>query len=198
MASQNDIKFLEWLDLEADGCLGDAERGELEAALAADPELRRAGQELQGVHQALLSCRVEVAAGFLEGVMAALPSAPWRRSSRRSWGLAAAAVAVLTVASSLLVGVGSSAVGAGPLVGVFGAIGQMLQASVVTGAGLLGASWRGVGLALEEILTVSPATMVAFGVVVAGINLLFFRLLRRRIGAAQLVERGSSSNRSSR
>ena len=198
MASRNDTKLLEWLDLEADGCLGDAERGELEAALAADPELRRAGEELQRLHQALLSCRVEVAADFSERVMAALPAAPWRRSSRRSWGLAAAAVAVLAVASSLLVGVGASAIGTGPLFGLFGAVSQMLQASVVTGAGLLGASWRGVGLALEEILSVSPATMVAFALVVAGVNLLFFRLLRRRVGAARLVDRGGSSDRSSR
>ncbi len=198
MTSQDDTRFLEWLDLEADGCLGDTERVELGAALAADPELRRAGEELRGVHQALLSCRIEVAAGFEERVMAALPAAPWRRSSRRSWGLAAAAVAVLAVASSLLVGVGSSSAAAGPLVGIFSAIGQMLRASVVTGAGLLGASWRGVGLALEEILTVSPATMVAFAVVVAGVNLLFFRLLRRRVGVAQRVERGGSPDRSSR
>lgn len=190
MTSQNNARLIEWLDLEADGCLGEAERSELEAALKVDPELRRVREELADLHQALASSKIEVAPGFVERVMAALPAAPWRRSSRRSWGVAAAAVAMLAVASSLLVGGGSS----GPLLGVFGAIGQMLQASVMTGAGLLGASWRGVGLALQEVLTVSPGTMVAFGVVVAGVNLLFFRLLRRRVGVAQPVERGSSDS----
>jgi hypothetical protein len=196
MTSENNERFLKWLDLEADGCLGEAERAELKAAMAVDPELRRVQQELQGLHQALASDRIEVAPGFLERVMAALPAAPWRRSSRRSWGLAAAAVAVLTLGSSLLVGLSGGATSAGPVLGIFGAIGKMLQASVVTGAGLLGASWLGVGLALGEVLTVSPVTMVAFGVVVLGVNLLFFRLLRRRVGAAQLVENGSSDSSS--
>jgi hypothetical protein len=192
MTSQNNARLIEWLDLEADGCLGETESGELQAALAADPELRRVRHELADLHQALASSKIKVAEGFLERVMAALPAAPWRRSSRRSWGVAAAAVALLAVASSLLVG--GSAGSSGPLLGIFGAIGQMLQASVITGAGLLGASWRGVGLALQEVLTVSPGAMVAFGVVVAGVNLLFFRLLRRRVGVAQPVERGSADS----
>ena len=83
MTSENNARFLEWLDLEADGCLGEADRAELKAAMAVDPELRRVQAELQGLHQALASSRIEVAPGFLERVMAALPSAPWRRSSRQ-------------------------------------------------------------------------------------------------------------------
>jgi hypothetical protein len=55
----------------------------------------------------------------------------------------------------------------------------MLRAAVQAGAGLLGASWKGIGLIIEEILA-SPASLGAFGFLVLCLNLLLFSLIRRR------------------
>jgi hypothetical protein len=48
----------------------------------------------------------------------------------------------------------------------------------LSGAGLLAASWRGVGVALGEALDVPERVVFAFGVI--GLNALLFLLLRRR------------------
>ena len=66
-----------------------------------------------------------------------------------------------------------------------------------TGAGLLGASWRGLALALESLLDASPLTLGLFAAGVLSLNVLFFRLLRRgRSTADAVTERaGDSSER---
>jgi len=193
MSHPDDTTILEILDLEADGCLPTAERPRLEAALADDPACRREFEDLRSLHQALAASRVEVRPGFRSQVMASLPVASWEPAGRQGWGLAAAVTVALAAVSAVMFGLSGVGQGSGPVLGVVAAIGQALQASLVTGAGLLGASWRGVGLALGELLSVSPLTTVAFGVAVLALNLLFFRLLRRDVRAPQMAGRSGTS-----
>ena len=59
--------------------------------------------------------------------------------------------------------------------------------AIPTGAGLLDASWRGLGLALGRLFEGSLLNLVAFGVFVIGVDALFLRLLlktRRRVREA--------------
>jgi anti-sigma factor RsiW len=192
MSVPSETQVFEWLDLEADGCLPEADRARLEIAMNENPEYRRELDRLRELRHAIEASRVEVRPEFTTRVMEALPVASWERAGRQGWGLAAAVVVALAAVSTVLLGTAGAAGGTGPVFGVVAAIGQMLQASLLTGAGLLGASWRGVGLALQEILSVSPMTSVAFGAAVVAINLLFFRLLRREVRAPQLAGRDSS------
>ena len=56
---------------------------------------------------------------------------------------------------------------------------ELFGSAALAGAGLLAASWSGVGLALGEILSRSTMGLVAFGVFVLGIDCLFLRYLWR-------------------
>jgi hypothetical protein len=59
------------------------------------------------------------------------------------------------------------------------AIGGLFRAAVLAGAGLLAASWKGVGLVFERVIS-SPASLGAFGFLVLCLNLLLISLLRRK------------------
>lgn len=192
MNRPDDTTILEYLDLEADGCLPETERARVEAAVADSADLQRELDELRELHRALEASRVEVRPEFRSQVMEALPVAAWEPAGRQGWGLAGAVAAVLALLSALLFGLGGTGQGAGPVLGIVAAVGQALKASLVTGAGLLGASWRGVGLAIGELLSVSPLTTVVLGVAVVALNLLFYRLLRRDVRAPQLAARGET------
>jgi hypothetical protein len=60
---------------------------------------------------------------------------------------------------------------------------------VVAGAGLLGASWKGMGLILDRLIA-SPASLGAFGFLVLALNLFLFSLIRRRKPAGVMARRG--------
>lgn len=169
-----------WLDLEADGALRASEAARLDPALELYPHLVSERRELAELNRALAASRIEVEPGFGATVMRSLPQAAWEPGGRRGWGLAAIAAVTLALGAGLLLaasGAGSAA--SGPLLGVFVAVAELLGASLVTGAGLLGASWRGVGLALEELLASTPSAVVALALGVVLLNVLFWRLLRR-------------------
>ena len=71
-----------------------------------------------------------------------------------------------------------------PLAEIFVAVFDLFRSSLVAGAGLLDASWRGLGLALGRLFDGSWLNLVAFGVFVLGVDALFLRLLlktRRRV-----------------
>ena len=87
--------------------------------------------------------------------MSALPTAGWESRSPRAWRFTAAVILLLGgFAAALLVA--GSAPRPPPGFGALFAVADMLQASVVAGAGLLGASWKGLGLVLDKMLA-SPA-----------------------------------------
>ncbi len=166
-----------WLDQEADGVLSTEDSALLAEALERHPDLSNERAEMAELHSELAASRVAVREGFREGVMEALPSASWEPAGRQRWSVAVAAAAVLVVVSGLLLSLGDTSV---PGTGLLAAMGEFFRTTAIAGAGLLGASWRGLGLALQKGLESSPATIALFGLGVVALNVLFFRLLRRR------------------
>jgi hypothetical protein len=168
------------LDLALDG-VEVAELPPLDA-VAADPALARERRRLERLHGELAAARVSARPGFAQAVMASLPPNPaW--AQRRVGGLrgAVAALLALAAAATLLLGAGSARLGAaGAALGAARAVADFAVAATLSGAGLLAASWRGVGMALGAALDVPER--VVFGLGVIGLNALLFLLLRRRSG----------------
>ena len=170
------------VDLAVDRALPEAERAS--ALAAAQGELAAERRRLERLHEELGAARVTARAGFAAEVMAALPAEPaWARDGAArvlgGWRAAVAALAALVVAATAFLGFGSRSVGeAVPALGALAAVGEFAAAAMLSGAGLLSASWRGVGMALGEALDLPAQGVFAFGV--AGLNGLLLLLLRRR------------------
>jgi hypothetical protein len=174
MATRDDDPLMT-LDLALDGA------GPEDAAGApADPELALQGRRLERLHAGLQAARVQARPAFAATVMAALPATPaWAERRVGGYRGALAALAALAAAATLLFGLGSTRLGAaGAVLGAARAVGDFAVAATLSGAGLLAASWRGVGLALGAALDVPER--VVFGLGVVGLNVLLFLLLRRR------------------
>lgn len=173
--------YHEWLDLEADGRL-DGERRLLLDRHAADcagcGEERRA---LGALRRALERSRLGVRRGFAAEVMRRLPAAGWEGSAPRAWRLPLALLAAFAASAAALVGVGSAQLRPGvPFVGAVAAVADMVQTAALAGAGLLAASWQGIGFAVGDLFANSTGSLVAFVVLVLAIDLLLVMLLRRR------------------
>lgn len=183
---KNEAQILtELLFLEPDGELSQAEVRRLDAAAAGSPEIRETRRQLARLGTLLDDSRIDVDSDFKSELMANLPPAGWSARHPRAWRLAAAALAVLGGGAALLSGLSAAQLEpSSPFLAAMSAIGDMLASSVAAGAGLLGASWRGIGLALGEWLGESLPNAIAFGVLVVGINLLLARRLRRRLRRA--------------
>jgi anti-sigma factor RsiW len=179
----------EWLDLDVDGALPASSREPFERALEAQPELAAERHRLERLHELLVADRIAVAPDFGERVMASLPVAPWQRSVGAStWLLPAALVTLTGIAAALLLG--SSWLAGHPVLGLFVVLFDFLQATTLAGAGLLFASWRGIGFGLGEVFAGSPAALGVFGVAVLLLDLLVLSLLRRRRPAEVEVSGG--------
>ena len=168
--------YREWLNLDADGLLAGAERGLLEEHLTACGDCRRERQELAALAALIESSAVPVRSGFRDTVMASLPAAGWEARSPRTWRFPAAVFVLLGGLAAALMVAGSAAEPSG-LTALL-AVGGMLQAATLAGAGLLAASWKGVGLLVENVIS-SPMSLGAFGFLVLCLNLLLFSLTRR-------------------
>ena len=170
----------EWLDLDADNRLeGEEERARLDEHLASCAECREERQELRAFAGLLRRSAVEVRPDFRQAVMASLPTASWeaRSASARTWRFPAAVLVLLgALGAGLLLG-GSEPSGAG--FSILLAVGSLCRAALLAGAGLLAASWKGVGLVVERVIS-SPASLGAFGFLVLCLNLLLISLLRRK------------------
>ena len=170
--------FREWLNLDADGRLAPEERARLKEHLAGCEECRREEEELIAFHRLFESSALPVRSDFADSVMAALPHAGWEGRSPRTWQFPLAVAAMLMlVAGFLIAGSSSAAVPSG--LAALDAMGGMVRAAALAGAGLLGASWKGVGLIVEDIIS-SPVSLGAFGFLVVCLNLLLVSLVRRR------------------
>ena len=172
----------EWLELDLDGRLPERLQPRLVAHLESCPDCRQEKQELAALSQLVRDTSLEVRPGFRQQVMATLPAAGWETAGPRAWRLPAAVCALLALGAAILLGSGSAAGGGGSLAGALAAVAALVEASVLTGAGLLAASWKGLGALAGEVLD-SPADMAAFGVLVICVNLLLVSLVRRRRAA---------------
>jgi predicted anti-sigma-YlaC factor YlaD len=188
----------EWLELEADGRLGGEERHALDRHATGCTACREERRALAALHRALERSRVGVRGGFTAEVMRRLPAAGWEASAPRAWRLPLALLAAFAAAAAALVGVSSARFHPGvPFAGAVTAIADMMQTAALAGAGLLAASWRGIGLAVGELLATSPGAIVAFVILVLAVDLLALALIRRRRAAPVREEGSDSSGRSS-
>jgi predicted anti-sigma-YlaC factor YlaD len=185
--------FREWLNLDVDGVLERAERARLEEHLAGCEKCRKEREELLAFERLLERSALPVRSDFADSVMAALPHAGWEARAPRTWRFPLAVAAMLMLVAGLLVA-GSTSASSG--LAALDAMGGMLRAATLAGAGLLGASWKGVGLIVEDVIS-SPVSLSAFGFLVLCLNLLLFSLLRRRRPsvASGTAARGRSDRR---
>jgi anti-sigma factor RsiW len=186
----------EWLSLELDGELSAGEKSRLDQHLALCPECRNERRELSALERLMADSRIEVREGFRQEVMSDLPTAGWEARPPRTWIAALVAVLALAVASAALIATSSGDLTAAVPVAALVAVWELFRSSALAGAGLLAASWKGLGIAVQEVLGHSIWSTLAFGAVVLGLDVLLLRYLLRRRRAA--VEEGRSRSSSSR
>src|SRR3954451_588378 len=173
--------YREWLALDADGMLDGEERSLLDDHLASCADCRREREKSLALDALLQRSALPVRADFRDAVMSALPTAGWEARSPRAWRFTAAVIVLL------------GALAAAGL-GTLAAVGGMVQAAVVAGAGLLGASWKGIGMVVDKVIA-SPVSLGAFGFLVLCLNLFLVSLIRRKrpAGAAAAQRSGRNS-----
>lgn len=180
--STDHTTYREWLDLDVEGALPAGDGPRLAAHLAGCAECRDERQRLAALHQTLAAARVPVRPGFRHQVMASLPEAAWerRRAPAARWAWAAGLVALLAAASAALFAVsGARLAPGGSLAGALVALGEMLAMAALAGAGLLGATWTGLGMAVGELFARSPGTLAAVALLAVCLAALTVSLLRR-------------------
>ncbi|MEE8137604.1 MAG: zf-HC2 domain-containing protein [Thermoanaerobaculia bacterium] len=192
--------YLEWLHSEHDGELSPRERSMLRRHLASCAECQAEERELAALEELLAASRMPVREGFREEVLASLPAAGWEARHPRRWTAALVVSALLGAGAAALMGASAARLEpAAPFLAAVTAVFDLFRSSVLAGAGLLGASWQGLGLAFEHLLSGSIWNAVAFGVLVVGVDYLLIRLLlwRRRPAEASALERPRKSSRTS-
>ena len=172
-------RLREELDLELDGALDESKRAALHERLDRDLELARERRELAAVHEALAAAVVAPRPGFTAEVMRALPPAAWEGRTVSAWRWPFALLLVLGgVAAVLFGGAAAELEPAAPGFAAFSALVKLFSSTTLAGAGLAGATWKGLGAGLAQWLVASKLHLAAAAIVVAGLNLLLFRLLR--------------------
>jgi anti-sigma factor RsiW len=189
--------FREWLNLEADGGLPPDRRGRLEEHVASCPGCQAERRELLRMAELLEHGRLPVRADFAASVFAALPATGWEARHPRAWRLPVAVFALLAALAFVLPWIAVShggVAGAGreipaaSILGVAAAVLGLVRAAVTAGAGLLGASWKSIGLVVAELFS-SRLLLAAFAVGVVCLDLLVVALIRGRRAAAAAPER---------
>lgn len=184
--------FQEWLDLDLENELDAPRRERLEAHLASCAECREERRSLEALTALLAESRVPVHPELRATVAASLPVAGWEARGLKAWRLPLALLALLGVIAAGLVGVTSAQMQPdASFVGALAAVGDLFATALLAGAGLLAASWKGVGLVTAEALSRTPGGVAVFAVLVVCCNLLLLSLLRRRSVAAKEPAEGS-------
>lgn len=191
MTTANHETVQGWLQLQLDGELPTLYRGQLAQHLESCAVCRREAERLGAMSRLLDDTRVPVAEGFSQRVLDDLPGAAWEARRPRAWIAAVAAFVLLASGSAILLSFGGAVVGLGPL----GAVASMLERAILAGAGLLTASWRGLGLALSDLWSTSPLGGVALGMLVVALNLLLWRAVRGRARAGARVDAADRQRR---
>lgn len=174
--------YREWLHAEIDGCLTGSQRAELERHLVACAACRTEREDLLAFAKLMQRNRIPVRDEFKQNVFAALPTVGWENRHPKTWGFPAAAAVLLAGIAAMLYG--SAHLGTGPGISVLLAMADMFGSTVQAGAGLLAATWKGLGMAFEEVIS-SPLSLGALSMLVICLQLLLFSLLRRRRSAVR-------------
>lgn len=175
--------YQQWLYLEPDGELSRVESAALERHLASCPACRTLRHEIEALEDRLAAATVEADPELARQVMANLPAAGWEARNLRAWRPAAAVFAAVALAAFLVASAGGGAASASsmaPVLGAARAVTDLLLTTALAGAGLLTASWQGLGLALGQVFGGSKLTLGVFAVFVAGVDFLFVRYLLRQ------------------
>lgn len=188
MSVESHDTYREWLHLDA-GELSSRERQRMRLHLDDCPECRAERSAVDRLQRALVASRIEVAPRFRARVVGSLPTAGWESRHPRSWIAAVAVALALLVGSATVTALAGGAADAPALWLALAAVADLFGTTALAGAGLLAASWQGLGLAVREAMGDGWVTpMVVFGLFVLGLDLLFVRLLvrsRRRLQAAR-------------
>lgn len=186
MKQSDHTTFREWLYLEPDGELNTGERSSLQQHLSGCSSCRQERQEVANLTEMVEQSRIRVGDAFGREVMAGLPAAGWETRSPRTWIAALVVVLLLSVGSVLLIGGATDELLAAAPVAAASAVWELLSSSALAGAGLLAASWKGLGIAFQDVLGQSVWNLLALGALVVCLDMLLFRLLfRRRTAAAE-------------
>lgn len=171
--------LVELVYLEIDGELQPGERRALDEHVSRCEDCRRIRAQMPVLSSALDDVKVEAHPELARRVLENLPPTAWEMRRPRSWRFAMAAFVVLLGASLALTYESPPLGEALPWIGTLAAIGDMFRSATLAGAGLLAASWSGVGLALGEVLSRSTFGYVVFGLFVLGLDFLLARYLWR-------------------
>jgi len=186
--------YREWLNLDVDGQLPRSQSDELERHLAGCAECREERDDLMALDTLLQTSSIPVRPDFKNAVLTSLPTTGWENRHPKTWAFPAAVFLLLAGIAAALFG-SSHLEAAGPGASALVAMADMLGSTVQAGAGLLAATWKGLGLAFEEVIS-SPMSLGVLAVLVISLNLLFLSLLRRRRSAtAGAVERNGLGDR---
>lgn len=156
-----------------------ADRARLAEHLAGCAECRQERDSLQSLHLRLAASVVQPREGFTGEVMRALAPAPWEARALVVWRWPFAMLLALGGLAAVLLG--GAAAELEPHAGSFDAfmaLARLLESAALAGAGLLGASWKGLGSGLADWLGGSKIHLAGAGALLLGVNLLLLRLLR--------------------
>lgn len=170
----------EWLTLEREpgDLLSRQERQRLEEHVGACGSCRAERRDLVRLDALLVDNAVPVRVGFADEVLRRLPAAAWEGRAVRAWRLPLAVLLALALGAAVVAGLGATGGGAGALSGAAAALLDMVATGVLAATGMLWASWRGLGLAVEAYL--SPGAAIALFVLVVSIDVLLLTFLVRR------------------
>ncbi|MEM1247726.1 MAG: hypothetical protein AAGA81_17205 [Acidobacteriota bacterium] len=131
------------------------------------------------VSAALAQVQVDVRPDFVDQVMASVRSETLQDAKApandASWTLAGAAAAVVLLVGSMAV-LGSAG---GSSLGLLGMLGDFASMTLLAGAGMLGATWAGVGSTVDAWLGSSVANWAVALLLVVGLAFLCQRTVRR-------------------
>lgn len=179
MRQPDHITFRELLYLEPDGELNAGHRSRLKQHLDVCPDCRLERQEVAVFSELVRDSAVPVDESFSQKVMEGLPAAGWETRVPRTWLAALAVVLLLAVGAAMLIGTASEDVVSTLPLAAVSAVWELLSSSALAGAGMMAASWKGLGMAFQEVLGRSVWNMIAFGVIVICLDLMLLRYLLR-------------------
>ncbi len=187
--------YREWLDQSRTGELPAADEARLSRHLSECASCRAELEATKRLDTLLVSEQLEPRADLVEMVMARLPEAGWQARHPRSWGPALVALTMIAGAAAALVGSGAAEIEPRtPFLGALAALFELFKGALLAGAGLLRASWHGVGLAVGNLLSRSllDGSLTVIGVLSLDLLLLaLYRRYGRESRQAQEVEGGS-------